>query len=219
MDDGEVKPNFKKAVTAANEVLASSSVINGFPFSIEELVKKETDLKLCSYERAIKKFGVSPVSLGSNDAFLSEKYGRFILFYENESIDSHRVKWSITHEFAHFYLGHDLNYQGRYDADEVEANYFSAQILMPDVILDEHMHRGLQLNSKKLMELFDVSNLAAEKRMETLRKTTEFLYRRDDVYSDTLKYKFSSFINNVIPKKLLSYDDEEEMQKERDSWI
>ena len=220
------KPDFKKAYCMANEILIQSYAIERIPFDVKKHLREETDIELRKYRTAKRKFGVSVRDLGSDDALIVEQNGRYIIFYD-EFAYAPRMIWSIVHEMGHFYLGHNLNFKSispeQYEKQEVEANFFAAQLLMPDQIIWEMVDRyNFDITPSFLQQHFAVSNEAARKRIETLYKQFDYRNTRQaKENSDLIITKFGSFINSLKPSGYYTYssfDDEEEMQKERDSW-
>jgi len=49
------KPGFKKAYILANEMLVAAHCISSFPFDAKEFVNEQTNLKFCSYKKALEK--------------------------------------------------------------------------------------------------------------------------------------------------------------------
>lgn len=221
-----LKPDFKRIYKVATEdVLIGSNTILSLPVDIHSHIIDETDIKLCTYDTAIRKYGVNIVDMGSKDAVIVERSGRFILFYKKYD-DEHRNRWSYAHESGHFYLGHELNVEKltkeQYKLQEDEADFFAAQVLMPDLIIWELVDRGASLTIENITKWFDVSKKAAEIRMRTLNRQSEFRkYYKNEDYLELLMIKFSSYVDAIIPKynRYSSYDyDDEELQKERDKW-
>lgn len=223
-----MKPNFKKAYRVATEnVLLTSQVISSFPVDVKCHIQEETDIKLYSYKTAMMKRHLDMPQFGTEDAFLSEKNGRFILFYNSEK-DNRRIRWSLTHELGHYYLGHTLDSsklsEEEYGVQEIEAHFFAAQVLMPDQIIHELVTRGERVLAPSLRNWFQVSRTAAEKRLETInRKSGLCIYDFGTDYSQELIFKFASFIDGIKPKyangSIYNDIEEEERQVERDSWL
>ena len=220
------KPDFKKAYCMANEILIQSYVIEKIPFDVKKHLREETDIALRKYHTAKRKYGVSVPDLGSDDALIVEQNGRHIIFYD-EFAYAPRMIWSIVHEMGHFYLGHNLDFKNispeQYEKQEIEANFFAAQLLMPDQVIWELVDRyHLDITSSFLQNHFAVSNEAAEKRIDTLSRQFDYRGTREAKENgDLIILKFGSFINSLKPSGYYtysSYEDEEEMQKERDSW-
>jgi Zn-dependent peptidase ImmA (M78 family) len=133
-----------------------------------------------------------------------------------------RVRFSILHEYGHYSLKHKMNNLGEeeYGRNEVEANCFAAQLLMPEQIINELQNRGARISKEFLMTQFGVSGEAAERRLTTMGKLNHS-WRSDEekFYDETIMFKFDTYMNSVIPKKNANnwYSDEFDRQRERDS--
>lgn len=212
------KPRWRKVYTKANEFLVLSEVIDAFPFSTIKFIKEMADISFCSFKDARKR-NLAPTSYGSDSAFLSRMNGRHIIFFNDEHVRS-RIQFSLLHEFAHFILGHDYDTKNEelYGLQEVEANYFTAQILMPEQILREIVKREVLLDSKFLMEHFSVSEEAAIKRITNLNKIRDFNRSREEVeYDDIIIMKYLAFIDS-IKRSILNFEYDWERQQERNMW-
>ena len=91
----------------ANEILVASSDIASFPVKVKKVVKEWTDIQLRSF-KAAKEKGIDIEAFGSEAAVIQCLDGRYIIFYNQDDIEP-RIKFSILHEFGHYYLGHELN--------------------------------------------------------------------------------------------------------------
>ncbi len=219
----EIKPRFKKILNEANLILLSSHEIKSFPFSISKVIKEKTGIVCRSYDKAVA-YGVDMTAFGTDDAIIQKLHGRFIIFYNDASyILSERKKFSLGHEFGHYIMKHDLDDKTNYELYEIEANFFSAQLLMPEQVINELRRRGIQITKDKLQKWFGVSKQAAQKRMETLMKV-DYTQRSDEekAMDDYIVMKFQDFIGEIAPisnlfKTYNPYDDEE-LQNERDGW-
>lgn len=215
-----LKPNFKRAMEKANDVLVSSVAINTFPFSIKKLIKEKTSIVCRSYLKA-GMYGIDIKVFGSQDAIYHDLEGKGIIFYNEEISNKERQRFSLSHEFGHVQLNHDLDNIEMYGIYEVETNFFAAQILMPEQIINELIKRGKQITIENLMLWFNVSKMAAQKRLDTLRKI-DFSRRSYDerIIDESIVLKYQIFIDSIAPKRIDYYDPytEEELQHERDSW-
>ena len=148
--------------------------------------------------------------------------GRRIIFY-NENKPLTHVKYSIIHEFGHDVNGHDLGTKDpdTYRCYEIETNFFAAQLLMPEQVLREVGRRGVKITKNFLIDRFEVSEAAAQKRLDTLAKTnSEWRSREEKEYDDVILHKFSAFIDDICPRKVtFDLEDEYETQRKRDSWF
>ncbi len=215
------KPDFKKANIKANELLVVAKGIGEFPFKVTSVIKDDEHFQIKSFDYA-KKVGIDIEAFGSESAVLQKKGDRYIIFY-NQDEKMERIKFSLLHEYAHYVLGDKMENLSKeeYDRDEVEANYFAAQVLMPEQIINELRDRGEFITKDYLVEHFGVSSTAANKRIETLGKL-DYSWRSEEekFYDETLMFKFAGFMDSIRRKSSGNrwYSDEYERQRERDSW-
>lgn len=213
------KPDFSKAYIIANEILVTSRVIDNFPFSATKLIKEFSDLSIHSFSRA-KNLGINPYDLGSKSAFISKKQGRHILFF-NENHPKTRIKFSLLHEFGHFLLGHEFTdiTDEIYNKQEVEANFFAAQLLMPKQLIDELRKREVVISEQFLIEKFGVSKIASQKRLEHINKVIGYRKKYEEVYyDDIILKKYEVFINS-IKEKSETFESCYEKELERQNWL
>lgn len=219
------EPNFKRIYQYANELLVLSSVINTFPFKAKEVVKEQADIAFCSFEKARSKYHQDIRQFGSDSAILMEMRGAYIIFY-NQAEVPYRVRFSIMHEFGHYVLGHELNLDREdelYQVQEVEANCFSAQLLMPEQLLRVCVQRGKTLSEDFIIQAFGVSREAAQKRRNTLAKTVyEWRSREESQYDDIILDKYAEVLNRIAPipnQYWYTFEDDYERDQERSSWL
>lgn len=216
------KPDLKKANVLANEILVASSTLVSFPVNTKQIVKEWSDIIVLSFKCA-HDYGIDIEAFGSGAAVIIHKQGRYMIFY-NQDDYAPRVKFSILHEFGHYRFGHRLKEysdEDEYGCAEVEANCFAAQILMPEQVLNELKKRGVIITVDFLKENFGVSKEAAQKRIETMGKVNyEWRSTDERIFDETILYKYKDFIDAIQPKqnKFNCYEEEYEMQRERDSW-
>lgn len=222
--DTQQKVNFKRIYQVANEILASSSVIETFPYKAKELVHEQSDIVFCSFKKATK-YKINIKQFGSESAVLTELCGAFVLFY-NQDEAIYRIRFSILHEFGHYILGHRMNLSmdnPLYALQEIEANCFAAQLLMPEQLLRECMHRGKAISVDFIRQSFDVSPDAAQRRKNTLAKNPyEWRSREEREYDDIIILRFASKLDEIAPKSNhYSYDYEEDFarEEERNHWL
>lgn len=217
------KPNFEKAYVKANEFLVMSSVIQSFPFSPKALVREQSSIVCRSYQTA-KKHGVDITAFGSESATIF-KYGDKTIIFYNETASSSHIAFSILHEFGHDVLGHDFTKKDKesYHKYEVEANFFAAQLLMPEQVIREMQSRGRRIDSPFLQTAFGISSQAADKRIETLAKSnSEWHSRAEKEFDDIILLRYANFLNKICP--ILNYydydfEDEFALQQERNQWF
>lgn len=124
----EEEINLGSAFSKAREVMAEAKLEPGKPLDVDALIAAQTDIALCSFDRADAK-GVDISCFGSNSSVLMEYEGRHIIFY-NQDEPKERRDFSKLHEFGHYILSHNFNATGSiYDRQELEANYFADKVL------------------------------------------------------------------------------------------
>ena len=216
------KPDFKRANILANEILVASSTLVTFPVKVKPIVKEWSDITVVSFKRCYE-YGIDIEAFGSKSAVIQYKHGRYIIFY-NQDDYAPRVKFSILHEFGHYRFGHSLKKyvdETEYGRVEVEANCFAAQILMPEQVINELKKRGAIINVDFFKTHFGVSEEAAQKRIETMGKINyEWRSSDEKIFDETILFKYKDFIDDILPNgnNYNWYEDEYEMQKERDNW-
>ena len=113
-----------------------------------------------------------------------------ILFDEQED-NPCRTHWGIAHESGHLYLGH----QKDGDPEEIEAHFFAAQLLMPEIVLREIERRKGSISALEIADYFQVSYTSAYKRIETLNRRGCWSYADRD---KKLLEKFMPYIEEKI---------------------
>lgn len=215
------KPNFEKSYITANNILVSSNVLTMFPFKTKDILKKEDDIIVCCSYKKAKKYNVNIEDFGSKSAVLIKQGDNKIIFYnEEESIA--RIKFSILHEYGHYKLQHDLDTKDEemYKKFEVETNYFAAQLLMPEQLIREMQSRGKRITKEFLIELFEVSEMAAHKRISTLNKNL-VLSEEEKYFDDLIVQKYRNWLDSKVPafNSFNMFFDEYERQQKRDRWM
>ncbi len=195
------KPNFSKAYIAANELLACENKLNSFPFSMRQLLKETTDVNMYSYQMAKEKYELDMSLWGSESAVIHEFNGRTVIFYNAKNSRAH-VIYSIAHELGHYQLGHYANIDladDDYNRQEVEANFFAAQLLMPDQLINTFSDNGIDITVPFLVDTFGVSNSAANKRIETISKSiAEYRNNAEKMFDFAIDAKYKDFVNRII---------------------
>ena len=196
-------------------------IIDKFPYSITKVIKEISDIQCCSFKRA-HEHGVDIEAFGSDAAVLTEYAGKLVIFYNQRDMQE-RIRFSMFHEIGHYLLNHELQTDDKelYKKQEIETNYFSAQLLMPEQTLIELQRRGKHINVEFLINCFQVSKEAATKRIETMHKIkAEYRSKEEREYDDLILFRYKRFLDSIIPEKnpLNWFDDEYERQKERDTW-
>ena len=214
-----MKPDFKLAYINANLILVRTEAINAFPFSSKDLIKEKSDVRCRSYKKA-KEYGLDMQVFGSESAVLTRYQGKKIIFYDDTKPITH-INFSILHESGHDELGHVMckEQNDLYKKQEVEANAYAAQILMPEQLLRYLQHQGIKITISFLVNNFGVSEQAAEKRIKTLANSVEeWRSRAEKEYDDIILERYLPLIQHLCPSDQFDYEEEFNRQRERDSW-
>ena len=217
----DYKPDIRKAMDAADELLVVAITVTTFPYSVTELIGSTTDIQVRSFQYLSQR-GINALAFGSDDALILKYNGMAIMAYDRMALKT-RIRFSILHELGHFMLDHDMSPdipRALYNKQEAEANYFAAQLLMPEQILGELRRRLVHLDKQAMKKYFGVSGKAAEIRLKNLDQGLYIRSRRPGDYDDIILDRYMGFIQTIAPSRvdILSFDDEYDMQRERDSW-
>ena len=216
-----MKPDFELAYVKANTVLVTTDAIAAFPFSSKNMVEARGDIRCKSYKQA-QKYGVDITDFGSESAVLIIYHGKKIIFYD-ESKPMPHIDFSIIHEFGHDDMGHVMSKsinEELYNKQEIETNFYTAQILMPEQLLRHLQHHGVSITVPFLMNNFGVSKQAAEKRILTLNKTNEeWRTREEKEFDDIILFKYLPLIQHLCPYDPYDCEEEANMQRTRDCWF
>ncbi len=118
-------------------------------------------------------------------------------------------KFSILHELFHYESNHDLNAGEKntelYNKQELEANFFAAEILMPEPVIKEIEKRGKKMDTKEIQKVFGTSAKAAEIRFKTLKSYPNFLRSNEEKEFDEylVKFIFKKFSEFVCKFKII----------------
>ncbi|AKG07771.1 hypothetical protein AAX06_05945 [Moraxella bovoculi] len=94
----------------------------------------------------------------------------------NNNKHIHHQRFTLAHELGHYALSHGEKYDnektlfrnGHSDPDEVEANAFAAEILMPKVVVNMLIFEEGIVEVQSLANIFKVSELAMRYRLKNL---------------------------------------------------
>lgn len=106
------------------------------------------------------------------------------LFYD-DLIYSLRRRFTLAHELGHVILKHHMEEA----FEELEADYYAAQLLVPHPIVEALNNAGVQINPEFISSTFEVSKAAARMAMMPPKHS-----RNDELYAQ-LQHQFETFIN------------------------
>lgn len=153
MEEQNNKPRIGFARNAARKILENAGIKNP-PVLIRDVVshiKKENDLS------------VYPWAFGEDTDGIQITEGEKATIGYNQKQHPHRQRFTVAHEIGHLLLGHtgknfilDLNSK---KPEEIEANQFAAELLMPLEMLKKDFQNGKK-NAKDIAQAYNVSEEA-----------------------------------------------------------
>lgn len=109
--------------------------------------------------------------------YLNE-YNLYLILYNNEITNCRHINWTLAHEIGHIYMGHTSDSA----KEEIEAHFFAAELLMPYILVNTIYNKtNCILKSDDVMDIFQVSREAAEKRINTYKKANYNVYEFDKI--------------------------------------
>jgi Zn-dependent peptidase ImmA (M78 family) len=161
-----MKPNFDLAQNTATKLLLDQNINELFvdvrDFHLRDDIVIDTMQHYCS----VTGISVSNLQLHAVQGALTiKKYGKSIVLYDDSIANSRRKHWGIVHELGHIYLGHEEDSR----TFEIEAHFFAAQVVAPEIVIVELTLRNQGLSALELYNNFNISFEAAQKRLRTLR--------------------------------------------------
>lgn len=184
-----MKPDFDKAQNAATKLLLKQDINSLFidvrNFSLPEAVFIESMQNFCD----VTGFPISKLNNEHIDGACLLKQGKArIILYDDSIVNNSRKHWGIAHELGHVFLNHTNDNR----ESEIEAHFFAAQLIAPEIVLLELCKRKGSLFGCDLPAYFNISYEAAAKRIATLSHRSTYNYADID---RQLLQKFTPIIN------------------------
>ena len=166
-----MKPDFDKAQNAATNLLLQQEIrslyIDVRDFKLPDNIFIDSIQKFCS----MTGFPIAELDGKNIDgACLLKMETNRIILYDDTVENEQRKHWGICHELGHVCLDHtDDNRES-----EIEAHFFAAQLVMPEIVLWDIYKRKGSLTDYDLYDSFNASYIAANKRIDTLQRRGRF---------------------------------------------
>lgn len=165
------KPNFDRCEREATKLLLFQDNIGSLNIDILNLHYDRTIIfdsiqNYCeTVNEDIIKFNTDDILKDGCTLIVDDIF--IVLYNEDVSwLSPERLNWTLAHEIGHIYLGHTKN--GK--IEEIEANWFAAQLLMPEYVI-RYMQKLLgALGPEDLSFCFNVSIDAAVNRLKSVSK-------------------------------------------------
>ena len=177
-----IKPDFDKCTKEATKLLynqnISDRILNITELNYDKKIIFDSIQAYCKYTK-------TPLaSFISNDkgvlkdgcTLYDRKTGYYLVLYNDEIRHFEHRNWTLGHEIGHIYLGHKKDD----DIEEIEAHFFASQLFMPEYSLFMMAKEHGRISSSDVVEIFGVSDEAARKRLNTMRKKTMFSANKKD---------------------------------------
>ena len=189
--------HYKNARNKSWEVLTECG-INSLPVDLWKIAK-HFDLRIHQYSKT-NLIGLLKEDVTQGDGFIVYLDSKKEIFINDKIHNRNRRRFTVAHELGHGILNHDISQvhyrnseiDSQTDAQEVEANVFARDILMPAIVL-----AALDIHTpEEIIALCDISYQSAKIRAERL----ELLYQRNKFNSHPLerqvREQFDDFIRN-----------------------
>ena len=148
------------------------------------------------------------------DAFKRDYGEMTFIIYDNRIKSNGRKRWSIAHEYGHIVLNH----KKQCGQNEVEANFFAANLLLPQCVLKELVSKRGDITKDYLQNKFSISEEAAEKYLSRINGRG-FDYFKNE-YDDIILFKSDEFLQREIKNsRKYQVSIEDDMQEERNNWL
>lgn len=212
-----INPNYKNARKMASEILVLQDNLN-FPIDVEKIKLDGKKIIFSSYENYAAKTGINVSDLSCNGVFKDAMIINYtdetkIILYNSNIESKGRILWSKAHELGHIVLKHKN--QGK--VEEIEANTFASQLLLPQCLLKELINKNLGITTDYLITKFGLSKAAAESCMKLVGKKLENNY--DAYYDDIIIFKCSNFIKSEIKDNIRSSYYDNDKDDKRNDWL
>lgn len=90
----------------------------------------------------------------------------YLVLYNADTTYWEHLNWTLAHEIGHIYLDHTEDGP----IEEIEAHFFAAQLFMPEYSIRMIQREHGIVKASDLIEIFGVSQEAAERRINTMRR-------------------------------------------------
>ncbi len=160
-----MRPNFDKCEKTATKLLLRQNIGNLFidvrKLRFDKKILFDTFQNYCRLTKTpLSRFINNEVLIDGLTIVVDNMY--VVLFRDDMNYE--RLNWTLAHEIGHIYLNHK---QGN-KKEEIEAHYFAAQLLMPEIVLLDLAQKQDGITADEISEYFHVSHTAACKRIKTI---------------------------------------------------
>lgn len=186
-----MRPNFQKAQNTATELLLAQPLtdlhVDVRKFTLDKHIHITTMQNFCKMTDC----PMSALPSHHCGALTLRQAGESIILYDDDILYLPRKHWGIAHEVGHVYMGHRDDDK----ISEIEAHYFAAQIVAPEIVLWNILETKGTLTSTDIAKVFNISPEAAKKRIGTMQRRMRY----SNSYLDReLLRKYSPFLDALL---------------------
>ena len=194
-----MKPDFDKAEKAAR-LLRVAQPADNLSLSV---LKMKFDLPIIfeTFQNYAKITGINVDSLipcsGLKNGYLAKINDNkiYLVLYDGDcSYGKEHMNWTLAHEVGHIYLGHKKDEE----IEEIEAHWFAAELLAPEIIIRKiaqgRQELGKKVDAYDIMNLFDLSFEASNKRIDSLNRKRSWLTYLGGELTSKYEKQISHFI-------------------------
>ena len=162
-----MKPDFEKAQNAATKLLLEQNIDSLYIDARNFILPHNVTIDSIQNFLRLTECPPSLLNLSNIDGALVLSRGDLrIVLYDDDIPNEQRKHWGIIHELGHIYLGHTDDSK----KSEIEAHFFAAQLVSPEIVLWNICKRQGRLSDIDLSTHFNLSCEAAAKRIQTLTR-------------------------------------------------
>ena len=166
-----MNPDYNKAATYAVVTLIKAGV-DFLPVFPENLIRQCRNTRLMSYDEYYALPAIAeafpdakelrrPEALTHIIEYENERY--WLTLYDRKLFRSFRWKFSMAHELGHIVMHH----HGREPAEEAEADFFAAHLLLPRPLIAEMLEQDIPLLEPNLFNYSNVSKSCLRRMQES----------------------------------------------------
>lgn len=161
-------PDFSTAQNKASELLAYQDSIDSLRINVARLkfpfkIYFDSLQNYCYFtQRSFSQLGFDKIE---NGCVIQLSVDEYLILY-NAKHSHERINWTLAHEIGHIFLGHHSDSE----KEEIEAHFFAAQLLMPEIVLHQIAKQKGSVDYLFIYEHCFVSMTAAWKRIQTLNR-------------------------------------------------
>jgi Zn-dependent peptidase ImmA (M78 family) len=126
------------------------------------------------------------------------KQGNTSIVLYNDSIRSERLNWTLAHEIGHILLNHSADDT----ISEIEANWFAAELLIPQCVLreisEDYRNCEKTITAGNVQRLFGVSNQAAKYALRRMCTQNQYNHYLEDKLLHKYERQIHDYSRNCV---------------------